>query len=453
MVGLWLSCYVYDKNRGNADGLIGNVAYNNVFIAVFILVGLGVGLSWGLTARQKTIQNYALLTFSGLFFIVFLEGIGHLVLGLKLVNSYSFIFRRFYISSAEAKGNPFPVCEIEPHVGRWRIHNKSYHFINCAGDSIHWNYNSVGANDRQRSIKNPDSTRKRVAVFGDSYSEGFMVSNSNRWSAVLEKQTRLEHLNFAISGAGPLDYYLIYKTIGKAYEADVLMIGFLPANDFETYTEKEAYRLVEWPSFMPYWQGSYPDYTLRYSLANVAQSIQHGDHTPASLLKVVDSVYSHLPLSGKLKADLLAHSSLFRLLRELNSKSYREGKFSRYEQFTEEEWNRVRYSLKKLKEEAGGKKVILLSIPILPDLKALKQGKSNRVDPLLSQFCQQNGIGFIPLAPSFLKYKGDPEQLYVSCDGHWTVQGEALAAEVIMNHPVYRSAVGLPSKSQKMGYE
>jgi hypothetical protein len=444
LIGLWLFCYVYDVFFDNADGLIGNVAYKNFFVLIFILDGLGIGLSLGLTSRQKTIQNFSLFIFSGLFFIGLVEGVGHLAIGLKLVNCSSIAFRRFYISPDEAKMSVFPVGDIDPLIGRWRVQNGSYKCVNCAGDSIRLTYNSVGANDRQRSMKKPDSTRKRVLIVGDSFCEGYMVNAPNRVSNILEEKTGLEHLNFAISGANPLNYYLIYKILGKAYETDVLIIGFLPANDFETYTEQQAYRLVEWPAYMPYWQGIYPNYTLRYNLAHVSQSIQYGNHTPATLLKVIDSVYCKLPLSGKLKADLLAHSSIFRLLGELNAKGYREGRFTRYEQFNTADWTYVTYSLTKLIEEAKDKKIIILSIPTLWDLKALKNGKTNRIDPILTRFCHRNGIGFIPLAPSFLSYKGNPQQLYVACDGHWSVQGESFATDVIMSHPVYRSAVGLP---------
>lgn len=194
---------------------------------------------------------------------------------------------------------------------------------------------------------------------------------------------------------------------------------------------------------MSHTDGAYPNYTLHYSLANVTQSIFHGNHTQASLLKVIDSVYTSLPLTGKLKANLLGNSSTFRLLGELNANSYKEGQITKFEQFTDNEWNYVSYSLTKLIDEAKTKKVIILSIPTLWDLKALKNGKPNRIDPLLAKFCRQKGVDFIPLTPSFLAYKGDPAQLYVACDGHWSARGESFAADILFHHPIYRASVGL----------
>ena len=441
--GFWLICYTYEHNLGNDDGLIGSVVYKNVFVALLILFGLGFLFSIGLTARQKIIQNITLSIFSALFFIVLLEGIGHLVIGLKLIKSSAFTFRRFCISSEISKIKPYPAGDLNPVSGRGHVSNGSYAFANCQGDSIHWTFNSAGANDQQRSILNPVPGKKRIALVGDSFLEGYMVNNADRCSNILEKKTGLEHLNFAVNSSNPLGYYLMFKSLVKTYKTDVLIIGFLPANDFEAQDEQHAYNLVEWPIYTPYWQGKYPNYTLKYSLASVSQSINHGNHTQASLSRVVDSVYTVLPVSDKLKADVLAHSSLARLLGELNAKKYRDGQFTKFEQFTDDEWHYVTYSLQKLIDEAKGKQILLLSIPTLWDIKALKNGKTNRVDPLLAEFCRRNRINFIPLTPAFLDYKGNPQQLYVPCDGHWSVWGESYAADVLFHHPVYRSLVGL----------
>ncbi len=446
LLSLWLVCHTYDHFRGNADGLLGSVVYTNVFAMLLSVNGVGFLVSLGLTVRQKIIQNLALSILSGLFFLLLFEGIGHLVLALKLVRSSPFEFRRFYISPAILNVKPFPAGDLNSVTGRSHVPNGSYKFMNCEGDSIGWLFNSAGSNDRERSVINLDLTKKRVALVGDSFLEGFMVNNSKRLSSILEQKTGLEHLNFAVNSSSPINYYLTYKSIVKAYDADILIVGFLPANDFESYTDRKAYGLVDWPIYNPYWQGTYPNYKLQYSLASVDQSIFYGNHTQLSLLKVVDSVYAVLTLSDKLKANFFSNSSILRFLSEMKARRYKEGRFTTYEQFDDDDWNYVSYSLIKLIKEAEGRKVILLSIPTLWDLNALKRGKVNRIDPLLAKFCQQNGVEFIPLASSFMAYKGNLEQLYVPCDGHWSVQGEAYAADVIFHHPVYRSLVSVKQK-------
>ncbi|MBD2753692.1 SGNH/GDSL hydrolase family protein [Spirosoma validum] len=434
-------CYVYDQVWGNADRLISGVAYQNVFSTLFWLDILSLGFGIGFTSRKNSVQNGSLALLSGMVCLLVLEGVGYLILIVKHIQTPPITFRRFYIPSGVASIRPFPAGDLDPVAGRLHVPNGYDTFVTCQDDTIHWSYNAAGAHDRQRQLINPDLTKKRIAIVGDSFLEGYMVNTSDRCSSILERKTGLEHLNFAVNGSNPVHYYLMYKRVAKAYAADVLIIGFLPANDFEILDERIAYRRVEHPQYNPYWQGVYPNYTLHYSLANVSQSIFHGNTTQASLLNVVDSVYATLSLGDKFKADVLAHSSLFRLADALTVKRYRNGQFTKYEQFSEEEWHYVSYSLTKLIAEAKGKKVLIVSIPTLADLTALKKGTPNRIDPLLANFCQEKGVNFIPLAPSFLAYKGNLGNLYIECDGHWSAKGESFAADALLRHPIYCSLI------------
>ncbi|QJW89338.1 SGNH/GDSL hydrolase family protein [Spirosoma taeanense] len=446
LLGLFGLTSIYDQVRGNADGLAGNIAYQNVVGVLLILNCLGLLFSVGLLSTFKTVQNISLSFLSVLFVLVVVEVIGHLALAFDFVKSEPFVFRRFYVSPGVASIKPFPAGDLNPVAGRMHLPNDCQTVVNCAGDSLWRISNSVGGLDRQREVVNPAPQKKRIAILGDSFMEGYMVNEPDRCSSILERETGLEHLNFAVNGSNPVNYYLMYKGVAKAFCADVLIIGFLPANDFEILNEQRLYTLVDWPKYVPYWQGNYPNYTLRYSLANVGQSIFYGNHTSASLLKIVDSLYTALSLSNKLKADVLMNSSLFRLLGERQSSDYLAGEYTKYEQFSDQEWQYVRHSLNQLIQEARGKKVLIVSLPTLPDLKALKQGKSNRIDAVLADFCRRQQIGFIPLAPRFLAYEHNLAELYVACDGHWSKQGEQFAANALLHHPVYRKLIGLPDR-------
>lgn len=432
-------CYGYDQLWGNADRLIRGIAYQNVIGTLLWLNLISLGFGLGLTSRQNSIQNGSLALLSVVVCLLVLEGVGHLIMAVGRIPTLPITFRRFYISPHAASIRPFPAGDLDPVVGRLHAPNGNDTFITCQGDTICWTYNAVGAHDKQRQLVNPDPAKKRIALVGDSFMEGYMVNTGDRCSSILERKTGLEHLNFAVNGSNPVHYYLMYKSVAKAFGADVLIIGFLPANDFEILDERIAYKRVEYPQYNPYWQGAYPHYTLKYSLANVSQSIFHGKNTQASLLNVVDSVYSRLSMGDKFKADVLANSSLLRLAEAFTMKRYRNGQFTKYEQFTEEEWQYVSYSLSKLIEEAKGKKVLIVSIPTLADLIALKHGTPNRLDPLLAKFCQEQKVDFIPLVPSFLAYKGNLAHLYIECDGHWSAKGESFAADALLRHPAYCS--------------
>ena len=65
----------------------------------------------------------------------------------------------------------------------------------------------------------------RIVLFGDSFTAGDGVNNSQRYGDVLEKRfPGLQVLNFGLSGTGTDQQYLIYQQFVKDIEFDLLMI-------------------------------------------------------------------------------------------------------------------------------------------------------------------------------------------------------------------------------------
>jgi hypothetical protein len=88
-------------------------------------------------------------------------------------------------------------------------------------------------------------------------------------------------------------------------------------------------------------------------------------------------------------------------------------------------------------EEAKGKQVIVVTIPILKDIKLFQKNHKNTLSAQLSSFCKANNVSYIDLLPSFGSYP-NPEQFYVTCDGHWNEKGEKMAAEILEKNAIYR---------------
>lgn len=75
------------------------------------------------------------------------------------------------------------------------------------------------------------SGRRRVLVFGDSFSAADGVSNGKRWSDLLEQSVAdLEVYNFALPGTGTDQQYLAYREYGAGTECDLLLIAVLVEN-------------------------------------------------------------------------------------------------------------------------------------------------------------------------------------------------------------------------------
>lgn len=430
----------YDTYFSQADGLINRYAYHNLMRLVCTVLVIAFVLYLGLGSSRKIIQNITFSLTTTVVLLLLLEVVAHVLIGAGVFGTVSMEFRRYHISSTMANQKPLFWGDFSRQTGRWRATRATHSLLTCTGDSVFRQSNSVGASDRERSRQAGNSGKKRVIILGDSFMEGSLVNYDDRVSNRLEAATNREHLNFAINGSSPINYYLVYKNIAKQFEHDVVLVGLLPANDLQDYTLSEAYTLVEWPIYRPYWHGQYPDYTLRYSLANIDQSISRNNRTPAKLLRTVDSVYRQLPVVDRVKTDLLLNSGLYKVLQKLAGRvAVTNGSMTRYEQFSETEFNYVRYSLEQVVNEAKGKKIVFVSIPILNDIEAIRNGHTNQLDRRLQQFCDQRGVLFVPLLPEFLKYRGNVAELYVPCDGHWSEKGEQFVSDVLLRNPAYQS--------------
>ena len=80
---------------------------------------------------------------------------------------------------------------------------------------------------------NPQRTpgRRRVLLFGDSYTAGDGVSNGARYGDLLEKQVPgIEVYNYGLSGTGTDQHYLVYSDVAPRIEHDLVIVAVLVEN-------------------------------------------------------------------------------------------------------------------------------------------------------------------------------------------------------------------------------
>jgi lysophospholipase L1-like esterase len=124
-------------------------------------------------------------------------------------------------------------------------------FVNIPGMegvTIHRDYqmrvaiNSLGLRDRDIPYEKTKDTY-RIGVFGDSFTFGEGVQNSETYPKLLENLlkadgrlnatgTRIEVINFGIGKTGTSHQYAFYQKEGKKYHLDLVILGFLASNDF-----------------------------------------------------------------------------------------------------------------------------------------------------------------------------------------------------------------------------
>ncbi len=91
--------------------------------------------------------------------------------------------------------------------------------------------NQMGFRCDHEFIKEKEANKRRILLFGDSYTAGDGVSNGKRYGDLLEKEIpNLEVYNFALPGTGTDQHYLIYNEYAKNIEHDLVIIAILVEN-------------------------------------------------------------------------------------------------------------------------------------------------------------------------------------------------------------------------------
>ncbi len=205
--------------------------------------------------------------------------------------------------------------DLDNDFGRWRKPNASLKKVECSENKeVIYHSNAMGARDIDR-LNNSNS---KVLALGDSFIEGTLVNESERITDILEQKTNVEHVNFGTIQANPLVEYLTLKSkVNPAVKYDKLLLGILPANDFETNSPKTTDR-YKYPIYRPYLDLKTKD--IKYTLASYAQSIESFESLKNStvLRNTRDSLYHSASFVEKLKIEIETNSYVFSLIKRFS---------------------------------------------------------------------------------------------------------------------------------------
>jgi len=434
----------------NHDGVIHNIGLNHLSYYVLFTGGLVTIIVLGTKSKYSLIKNTSFSVFVFVFLWVFIEFICWGMNKTNIITLHNPRHELLFVDADATNNSQKPFWgDYSKSSGRWRLPNDSLKKNRCDDNTLlSFKTNNVGARDKDRSLKNY-TNKKRIIFLGDSFVEGNMVNTPNRCSDILEKHTDLEHLNFGITGTSPINYYLMYKSLAKKFDHDVVIVGILPANDFDDFSDAEKEGLINYPILRPYWENKSHGYELKYTLASINQSyISLAIYNkPIEIYHTIDSIYHNLSFWKKLKNEFISNSYILGLVEEMSKEkrkenySYAKGMFENY---PKDKWGTFSHSLKKIIEEAKGKQVIILAFPVLKDIQSFNINHKNQLSIQLSSFCKKNNVGYIDLLPEFSRVK-NPSELYVECDGHWNEKGDKIAAEIILKNPIYQKAIAFKS--------
>jgi hypothetical protein len=275
-------------------------------------------------------------------------------------------------------------------------------------------------------------------VLGDSMMEGYTIETPQRLSNLLERYTGVEHLNFATSQIfGPVQYLLLYEKFGRNFDHDVVLLGFLPYNDFTDSNFAIGQRAF-YNRYRPYFVGSNGRYDLvHYNTAyfDASQSGRPSDFDPLLYLwnnsmavramRRAWAVYRYRTVIDNQVVQ--AADPLTKWVR------------SYYYDYTLADLDITRYTLSRLIAAANGKPVVIATIPMKHDLENLRDRGPPPLPIWFRSMSEELGFTYVDLLPVLSAHPEEWSSYYHTCDNHWTAKANALAAKVLV--PVIEEAL------------
>lgn len=261
-------------------------------------------------------------------------------------------------------------------------------------------YNKYGFRDQERKLK---SQKHRVLFLGDSFTEGYGVNRSQRFSNLLDSMTTVECLNFGISGKGTTQHQEIYRKFGVKYDHDVVVVQLYPTNDF---TDDQP--PVEGKGDRPYWVQEDSVWTL---------------------LKPFDKPRLTYQMPSYQKW-LRSYSYAF------NGYKYFKGILFYWDEDPSDHWSfqnaqmaRMLRALEEIRRLAKHRKIVVFTVPSMLECDR-QQFSSSPLIQNLTSFCKEQNIHFLDIASKMETLsKEERHALYLQCDGHLSEQGHRFVAK------------------------
>jgi hypothetical protein len=316
----------------------------------------------------------------------------------------------------------------------------------------------------------------RVLVLGDSFMAGMQVDDNELFSSVLQQRLnaaglakRVEVITFGVPSWGTDQQYLALRQYGLRLNPDLVIVAFYAQND-----------VAETDLMLRSATNTYPKPFFDLREGRLIE-LPFVDSTPIPI-RVGRRVAADLRVYPMVRDALLtfplAHRVLFRLgivgvVPQQSESSQPEGgslwqwpdrwrrQIGVFELRPWADWSRAwaisEALLHRMNAEATstGARFLLVGvaspIEVMPQeiLTGLIGQKMNDFDAdqpsrRLAEISARRGIDFLSMVPAFRQRIGNSSQtfedLFLQCDGHWTVRGHQLAAELVAEQVIARGA-------------
>lgn len=369
-------------------------------------------------------KNFVLIIMSTIFTLAILE----IMLRIVFATDQKWLYKDYQSTSFIAPNEYWKA---------WHYpQNETIHSRDCF--SATYKTNILGMKDE--SI---DRSKRKIALIGDSYLEGYGESNENTAPYFLQKflGSQFEVMNFGSSGGlGTVHELSIYDNLVKHLDSEIVILFFLNYND-----------LVDNINAI---DEGYLDAKLNYTYPEVETFDEISDYIQA---------YEVPESSSNKKGGLIIFDLANRGLRALNTTvsaainlrfDFRRGIAQVYHpqenDMMKQGWRIVENSLKTFKKETSSHDakflVVQIADPFQLDKNWLKVSEKKfgyALDPIypnkkLKEICERLEIAYLDMYPSVLRYieekNLDYPYVYHSCDRHFNADGNKLMADIVYKY-------------------
>lgn len=290
--------------------------------------------------------------------------------------------------------------------------------------------------DREYTHKKPAGVRRIIAC-GDSMSAGLYLSNSDRFSEVLERRVAgLEVINLSLEGSGTDQQLLQYEQVGMHYEHDIVVVFPFLQNIRRNMVE--ARESIDAATGNRILRGK-PRYELvdgRLVLKNVPVPKEAPLREDSSVVtdsrrglkQRLKSVVSALPGANALKKAVYA--------------LYPWEPFPEYKDPNSEAWRLMAAILRKFKELAGSSPLIIVPT-FYSNYVRMRMARNYWVR--FASMEQVPGIHVIDLLPYFRSAGLDAARYFLEpYDMHFSAQGHLVIADALQHELKARRLLDLP---------
>lgn len=414
--------------KGNATLATSSQCIKQIFYRSFYCIRIHIyGMAIKINTRSKIIViTFLKICLTAIFTLLMIEG---------SIRAYHRINPVYFLPNKDKEANLANKFRGKPYA-----------------DVYGYKLNSKGFKDKEYSLEKQSGT-VRILGIGDSFVYG-TVPYPDNFLTILESKLRkvdsqIEVINMGISGSDPAGYLSLLEEEGLDYNPDIVMVFFYIGNDFFMYgpdnvfeTDKKKGKAQKKKRRWPIVSASYLYKTMEFAstLVRNYNSVEVLSNRYNDAGSTMDSEFYFLTLSNNADKYMVNTNGLFEML-------------------TSDLWQReFLFAIQDITaiSDLCKKKGIELIFVMIPEEMQVDQKYQSIVkqyrgypdysfdysipNKLLAIQLEPQGIHSLDmLAPFRNDFSSRKIRLFRRNDGHWNIEGNKLAAEILFEYLTHNS--------------